>query len=212
MGRGGRAVSEARVGGRRGNPECDLRWCAAAIVGAGKPGVMPVHRLGYPLVPPSTRHRRRVRPCPAPDATCPSAPLSSGSAWACRSQAPRCRPSATGWLASSWTRCSSSSGCSMPTAPRWRSIAPRSKAPRCRWTTCAAVPSGRHAGGPSPTRPLPRPATRERVQRAARGEFVRCDVEVFGRAAGEETIRHRLLAAAGARRVGPHRLPAGRGA
>jgi PAS domain S-box-containing protein len=30
--------------------------------------------------------------------------------------------------------------------------------------------------------------TRERVQRASRGEFVRCDVEVFGRAAGEETI------------------------
>ena len=31
-------------------------------------------------------------------------------------------------------------------------------------------------------------ATRERVRRAGRGEFVRCDVEVFGQAAGEETI------------------------
>ncbi|MBL8350215.1 MAG: PAS domain S-box protein [Burkholderiaceae bacterium] len=31
-------------------------------------------------------------------------------------------------------------------------------------------------------------STRELVQRAGRGEFVRCDVEVFGAAAGEETI------------------------
>jgi PAS domain S-box-containing protein len=31
-------------------------------------------------------------------------------------------------------------------------------------------------------------STRELVQRAGRGEFVRCDVEVFGTAAGEETI------------------------
>jgi PAS domain S-box-containing protein len=31
-------------------------------------------------------------------------------------------------------------------------------------------------------------STRELVQRAGRGEFVRCDVEVFGKAAGEETI------------------------
>jgi PAS domain S-box-containing protein len=31
-------------------------------------------------------------------------------------------------------------------------------------------------------------ATREFIRRASRGEFVRCDVEVYGRAAGEETI------------------------
>jgi PAS domain S-box-containing protein len=31
-------------------------------------------------------------------------------------------------------------------------------------------------------------ATRELVRRASQGEFVRCDVEVFGKAAGEETI------------------------
>lgn len=31
-------------------------------------------------------------------------------------------------------------------------------------------------------------ATRKLVQRASRGEFVRCDVEIFGQAAGEETI------------------------